>query len=147
MASFDNISVPVGLRSFGVSVGDFNRDGIDDLAVGNEAAASPTDIYSRISILLGSGNGSFSIASNFNVGGYPAGVTVGDFNRDGIDDLAVGGYDSNNISIALGIGNGSFGTATNFSVGSFSLGSQLALEMLSAQNPWDGFAALAMTNG
>jgi hypothetical protein len=70
-----------------------------------------------VSVLLGTGTGSFGTATNFTVGISPRSVTVGDFNGDGKSDLAVANYASNNVSVLLGTGTGSFGTATNFSVG------------------------------
>jgi len=95
-----------------VTVGDFNGDGKSDLAVANFG------IGSNVSVLLGTGTGSFGTATNFSVGNSPISVTVGDFNGDGKSDLAVANYSSNNVSVRLGTGTGSFGTATNFSVGS-----------------------------
>jgi subtilase family serine protease len=51
---------------------------------------------------------SFS-ASSLSVSGSPATVATGDFNRDGILDLAVGKNDSSGLSIFLGNGDGTFG--------------------------------------
>jgi hypothetical protein len=93
-----------------VAVADFNGDGKLDLAVAN------FDSFD-VSILLGTGTGSFRAATNFDVGNSPVSVAVGDFNGDGKLDLAVANEDSNNVSILLGTGTGSFGAATNFNVG------------------------------
>jgi hypothetical protein len=93
-----------------VTVGDFNGDGKSDLATANLSS-------NNVSVLLGTGTGSFGTATNFTVGISPRSVTVGDFNGDGKSDLAVANYASNNVSVLLGTGTGSFGTATNFSVG------------------------------
>jgi hypothetical protein len=65
-----------------VTVGDFNGDGKLDLAVAN-------DLGNNVSVLLGTGTGSFGTATNFTVGSNPRSVTVGDFNGDGKLDLAV----------------------------------------------------------
>ncbi|NCS46422.1 MAG: VCBS repeat-containing protein, partial [Microcystis aeruginosa BS11-05] len=89
---------------------DFNGDGKSDLAVANYNS-------NNVSVLLGTGTGSFGAATNFTVGTGPISVTVGDFNGDGKSDLAVANRNSNNVSVLLGTGTGSFGTATNFSVG------------------------------
>ncbi|WP_286825470.1 Calx-beta domain-containing protein [Microcystis sp. LSC13-02] len=102
----------MGITPYSVTVGDFNGDGKSDLAVANFG------IGSNVSVLLGTGTGSFGTATNFSVGNSPISVTVGDFNGDGKSDLAVANYSSNNVSVRLGTGTGSFGTATNFSVGS-----------------------------
>jgi len=67
-------------------VGDFNGDGIQDLAVAN--AGSPIDL-GNVSVLLGNGDGTFQPAQNFGAGSGPSSVAVGDFNGDGKLDLAV----------------------------------------------------------
>jgi hypothetical protein len=54
-----------------------------------------------VSILLGNGNGTFGTATNFAAGTGPLGVAVGDFNRDGRQDLAVANQFSDNVSILL----------------------------------------------
>jgi len=44
---------------------------------------------------------------------------VSDFNGDGIQDLAVANYSSNNVSVLLGRGDGTFQAAINFGAGAF----------------------------
>ncbi len=72
----------VGVGPTSVAVGDFNRDGIPDLAVANSGDNSVT-------VLLGNGDGTFTFKSSPGVGDAPYWVAVGDFNGDGIPDLAV----------------------------------------------------------
>src|SRR5437870_5076706 len=72
----------VGTSPASVAVGDFNGDGTLDLAVANFSSNS-------VSILLGTGTGSFAAATNFDVENDPLSVAVGDFNGDGKLDLAV----------------------------------------------------------
>src|SRR5713226_8016890 len=79
---FDAGSVPQS-----VSVGDFNGDGVQDLAVAN-AGSFPSD-PGNVSVLWGNGDGSFQAARNFAAGTQPVSVAVGDFNGDGVQDLAV----------------------------------------------------------
>ena len=68
-----------------IAVGDFNGDGILDLAVADNDGAP-------ITILLGKGDGTFTQVANGPVTGfYPNSIVVGDFNGDGIPDLAVAG--------------------------------------------------------
>ena len=93
-----------------VTRGDFNGDGALDLAVSNFSSDT-------VSVLLGTGTGSFGAATNFAVGDGPFGVAVGDFSGDGQLDLVVTNSNSSTISILLGDGTGSFGAATNFAVG------------------------------
>ena len=86
----------VGENPNSVAVGDFNGDTRLDLAVANFGS-------NNVSILLGTGTGSFSTpATNFGVGTGPSSVAVGDFNGDTRLDLAVANFGSNNVSILLG---------------------------------------------
>ena len=67
-----------------VAEADFNADGIPDLALVNDNS------YGSVTILLGKGDGTFTtVAAAPQVGEYPTGITVGDFNSDGLPDLAV----------------------------------------------------------
>ena len=75
--------------------GDFNRDGIPDLAVAFVGGSGGVDI------LLGRGDGTFAPAMNFAAGGRLFKIVVGDFNGDGKPDLFGGG-------VMLGNGDGSF---------------------------------------
>ena len=62
---------------------------------------------------------SFKAAAGFNAGTTARRAVVGDFNGDGIQDLAVVNTGSNNVSILLGDGTGGFSAPTNFGVGNF----------------------------
>ena len=99
-----------GTNPVSVTVGDFNGDGKTDLVTANETS-------NNVSVLLGTGVGSFGGATNFAAGTNPYSVAVGDFNGDGKADLATANIGSNNVSVLLGTGMGSFGTAINFAVG------------------------------
>jgi hypothetical protein len=79
-----------------VAVGDFNGDGKQDLVV---SSTNGRDNYA--SILLGDGTGNFGAPLAFAVGNYPGAIAVGDFNGDGMQDLAVANGSSNNVSILL----------------------------------------------
>src|SRR3989442_15554132 len=93
-----------------VGVGDFNRDGIQDLAVANFGS-------NTVSVLLGNGDGTFRPPLTVVVGGGPASVAVGDFNGDGVQDLAVANSGSNTVSVLLGNGDGTFRAARTFEAG------------------------------
>ena len=91
-----------------LAAGDFNGDGILDIAVANSAG---------VAVLLGDGAGGFGPATMFSAGTATRGVVVGDFNSDGRLDLAVANRNSDNVSILLGNGDGTFQPAVNFPVG------------------------------
>ena len=87
-----------------------NGDGKLDLATTN-------GLGSTVSILLGTGTGSFGGKTDFATGTNPFSVAVGDFNGDAKLDLAAANWDAATISILLGTGTGSFGTKTDFDAG------------------------------
>jgi hypothetical protein len=85
-----------------IATGDFNGDGIPDFVIPNyfEFGGSPT-------IFLGKGDGTFTFkAMSLTLDYFPTSVVVGDFNGDGILDLAFS--DLNGVEIALGNGDGTF---------------------------------------
>ena len=66
-----------------VLVGDFDRDGLPDVAVANSGA-------DNVSILIGNGNGTLQAAPMFSAGpGRPADIVTADMNGDGNQDLVV----------------------------------------------------------
>lgn len=93
-----------------MAVGDFNGDGRQDLVAANAG-------YGSVSVLLGTGTGTFGPPTTFGVAIDPSSVAIGDFNQDGRQDVAVTNDYSNNVSILLGTGTGGFGAATNFPAG------------------------------
>ncbi len=92
-----------GITTGTAAVGDFNGDGIPDLALIN------TYYSNTVAILLGNGDGTFTaVSSSPSVGEFPAGIAVGDFNGDGKLDLAITENGSNSATILLGNGDGTF---------------------------------------
>jgi Chitobiase/beta-hexosaminidase C-terminal domain/FG-GAP-like repeat/Bacterial Ig-like domain (group 3) len=85
----------------GIATGDFNRDGIPDLAVTDEFAYTVT-------ILLGNGDGTFTPGATYPVGTQPVALVAADFNGDGMPDLALINRLDSTISILLGEGDGKF---------------------------------------
>jgi VCBS repeat protein len=73
--TFTVTNFDVGGNLVYLAVGDFNGDGHLDLATPNISDGT-------VSILLGTGTGSFGAATNFGVGNAPFFVAVGDFNGE-----------------------------------------------------------------
>jgi hypothetical protein len=110
------IDTGTGFTPNSIAVGDFNGDGIADVAVAGGS--------NMLSIFFGKGNGTFQAPVNYTVDASPQAVAVGDFNGDGKPDLAIG--TSHGIDILLNKGNGTFQAgstlATGDSVFSFAVG-------------------------
>jgi FG-GAP-like repeat len=122
---FSITNYPTGINPISVAVGDLNGDGQLDLVTanigGDPAAPIPPD--GTVSVLLGSGGGTFSAATTNPTGSVLAfSVAIGDLNGDGKLDLAVANYGDpmsgnpgGTISIFLGDGDGTFSAATPYS--------------------------------
>jgi Chitobiase/beta-hexosaminidase C-terminal domain/FG-GAP-like repeat/Bacterial Ig-like domain (group 3)/FG-GAP repeat len=122
-----------GLSPAGVAVGDFNEDGVPDIAV--TMARS-----NEVSIFLGKGDGTFTTTSSLGTGNAPDTVLAGDFNQDGHQDLAVANSNDSTISIFLGNGSGTFTSAPNLTSGG------TPLKMVSGDFNGDGIPDLATAN-
>src|SRR5206468_1766158 len=70
-----------------------------------------------VSVLLGTGGGSFGPKTDFPTGGLCRSVAIGDLNGDGKPDLLVANDDANTVSVLLGIGGGNFAPKTDFAAG------------------------------
>jgi len=131
---------PMSLGMYGypssVAVGDFNGDGKLDLAV-------PSVGYNQVAILLGNGDGTFTVAPSSPASGdFPLAIAAGDFNGDGKLDLAVAS--SNNVTILLGNGDGTFTPSpqsppsiygpTSVAVGDFNGDGKVDLAVLSSHD-------------
>ena len=106
---------PTGGNPCQVAVADLNGDGKPDIVVdyGDQ---------NIISVLLNNGDGTFQAPHDYAVGVFGSGnpstfwslanfkreMVIADFNGDGIPDIAVLNYESNDISLLLGRGDGTF---------------------------------------
>ncbi|MFN7998790.1 MAG: VCBS repeat-containing protein [Bryobacteraceae bacterium] len=102
-----DIVVPNGASS--VKIGDFNRDRIPDLAVSDGTLGQEI-----VAVFLGNGDGTFRSAGTAATGNEPFSIAIGDFNRDGRQDLAVANLASNDVAILMGKGDGTFTSGVRF---------------------------------
>lgn len=113
----DRVTYSTGTAPSGVVAGDFDDDGILDLAVANTST-------NNVSILLGQGaggvgNGTFGAPVNYATSFGASALVAGDFNEDGIVDLAVVNTSASSLTVLLGNG------ADGHGDGSFHTGSTL----------------------
>ena len=67
---------------------------------------------------MGRGDGTFPTALQDNAGRSPGSVAVGDFDRDGHEDLVAANKDDNVVTALLGYGDGTFAAPMSFAAGS-----------------------------
>ncbi len=134
-ASIRKLTNGYGNMADGVAVGDFNKDGLLDIAV-----SYLSDNVVRV--LLNNGNG-FSPATAYSTGKQPYWVASGDLNGDGYPDLVTANTTDGTISVLLNSGksgNGTFGAAATYTVGKQPY--QVAIGDVNN----DGYPDLAVTN-
>jgi hypothetical protein len=98
------------------AVGDFNGDGRPDFAIAYQNMGLGS---ANLAILLGNGDGTFRFPPDLimRVADSPASLIAGQFNRDGLVDLALVNALANTVSIFFGLGNGRFRAGPVLSVG------------------------------
>jgi hypothetical protein len=99
-------SSAVGNAPRSIVSGDFNRDGIPDVVVGDDDGS--------LKLFLGSRTGDLVSAGDVARLGSVVSIAVADFNGDGIPDMAVSDWRTSEVAILLGAGNGSFERGWSF---------------------------------
>ena len=97
-----------------IAVGDFNGDTLPDLAIADSGNAT-TSSSGTVTILLGTLTGGFTPApmgKNPIAIANPTAIVTGDFNGDGILDLAVASMSGNLVMVYFGNGDGTFQPGT-----------------------------------
>jgi hypothetical protein len=81
-----------GLSSNGIAAGDFNGDGVPDIAV-------PSLITSNLFLLRGKGDGSLQYQGIYGTSIQPLAVVTADLNADNLSDVVVANFSSNNVTV------------------------------------------------
>ncbi len=115
----DGTFQPVEITTAGNSVsarvvGDFNNDGVLDVASGTAMGST-----SAVSLLLGLGDGTFGPERLMTTSVYPMDTERGDFDHDGNLDLAIASADSlgGRVGVLFGNGDGTFQPESIFGTG------------------------------
>jgi hypothetical protein len=145
-------SYAVGGAPIGMQSGDFNGDGIPDLATANSGG---------VSVLLSNGDGTFQPAHNTSTNERPSlhnALALGDFNQDGKLDLATSanGPGSIGFNVLLGRGDGTFvnappspvflGWTSSIITGDLNGNGGLDL-VVAADDPFNGTTYVRVLNG
>ena len=96
-----------------VIAGNFNGDSAVDLATANIGACGVFCTPGGVSVLLGTGTGSFQEAKLAKTG-----ATITSIDTNGFGDIVAAAYDSNVVSVLRNTGNGTFSAGQSFAVGS-----------------------------
>src|SRR5262249_38069459 len=107
----------VGNSPVALCARDLDADGRTDLLVANSRS-------NDVTVLMGTGIGSFKASPRFAAGRSPDSIVSDDFNGDGFPDRAVGDFglrqdNLSDVSVLLGDGNGSFSTPRQQQVAPF----------------------------
>jgi hypothetical protein len=137
-----SLSSPLPGGGSSVVIGDFNGDGLPDIAAVNRTL---------ISVILGDGKGSFSAPIRTTITPAASAIVVADFNNDGKPDLlawtpaTLTGPSNTTVSILLGNGDGTVSKKSSFN-GPDGVIQQLQVPAAIADFNGDGYPDIALAN-
>jgi hypothetical protein len=132
------VTYPTGVFTSGIVTGDFNQDGIPDIAAMSQGS---TGTDGDVAVFLGKGDGSFQDSIDDVLGSFPVAIALGDFNRDGILDFVTIDYFTAFANVSLGNGDGTFQATLGYPVGGG------PFSVATADLDDDGFVDIVVVNG
>lgn len=98
-----------GYTGAAIAAGDFNRDGLPDLAIYGRKDGSPTTtIYENLGGLLFRDIGADLAGANAREGIFAGSIAWGDYDNDGLDDLTYWSFGTKQLYLYRNRGDGSF---------------------------------------
>ena len=102
---------PSGQIDWALAAGDFNGDGLTDLAFVSNRPSTPT----QVGLMFGTPSGTFQSPASYAVGPIPGRPALADLNGDGVLDMVVANAGFNgNLSVLIGNGDGTFQPAISY---------------------------------